>query len=183
MLVARPLIGFPRPGRPVFPLRLRFSCGKLSEAGCPRLIKFVREMSRAPSSVLCAVLWRTQTILFFHCALANLIWSCVRDWLLVSWAPGSFSELRSLANNLSGVSTRIFWVGLGAFCWSLWTTRNKFTIEHVFPAKHVDCLFKSCAFLQEWKSLTKVDDQYALSMLISKVRASASQLCRQERDV
>ena len=97
-------------------------------------------------------------------------------------APASFSELRTLASNLSGVCRRIFWVGLDALCWSLWTTRNKFTIEHVFPAKPADCLFKSCTLLQQWKSLTKVDDQDALSVLISKVWASASNLCRQEQD-
>ena len=106
----------------------------------------------------------------------------MRDWLLVSWVPASFAELRSLASNLSSVSRRIFWVGLGAMCWSLWTTRDKFTIEHVFPAKPADCLFKSCALLQQWKSLTKEDDQEVLSMLISKVRASASNLCSQEQD-
>ena len=137
-----------------------------------------------PGSQFCALCGDVEDSdhIFFHCHLAKLIWSCVRDWLHVSWAPASFAELRSLASNLSGVSRRIFWVGLGALCWSLWTTRNKFTIEHVFPAKPADCLFKSCAFLQQWKSLTKVDDQEALSMLIYKIRTTASQLCRQEQD-
>ncbi|XP_073361748.1 uncharacterized protein [Aegilops tauschii subsp. strangulata] len=35
---------------------------------------------------------------------------------------------------------------------------------------------------QQWKSLTKAEDQDALNLLISKVRASASSLCRQEQD-
>ena len=119
---------------------------------------------------------------FFHCHLAKLIWSCVREWLSVSWAPAPFAELRILAHNFTGVSRRIFWVGLGALCWSLWTTRNKFTIEHVFPAKPADCLFQSCALLQQWKSLTKDVDQEALSGPISKIRVTASRLCRQVQD-
>ena len=56
---------------------------------------------------LCGELEDTEHI-FFHCALAKLIWSCVREWLHVTWAPASFSELRTLASNLSGVSRRIF---------------------------------------------------------------------------
>ena len=137
-----------------------------------------------PGSTFCALCSATENTnhIFFGCPLAKLAWGCVRSWLNVSWDPSSFSELRALANSLSDATKRVFWVGLGAVCWSLWTTRNKFTIEHVFPAKPADCLFKSCALLQQWKSLTKAEDHDALNLLISKVRASTSSLCRQEQD-
>ena len=134
-----------------------------------------------PGSQFCALCGDVEDSdhIFFHCHLAKLIWSCVRDWLNVSWAPASFAELRVLTHDLSGVSRRLFWVGLGALCWSLWTTRNKFTIKHVFPAKPADCLFQSCALLQQWKSLTKDDDHEAFTALTSKIRTTASLLCRQ----
>ena len=97
---------------------------------------------------LCGAVENTKHIIF-NCVLTKLIWSCVREWLQVSWDPSSFYELRALANSLVGVTERVFWVGVGAICWTLWSTRNKFTIEHVFPAKPADCLFKSCILLQQ----------------------------------
>jgi hypothetical protein len=71
---------------------------------------------------------------------------------------------------------RMLWVGVAAMCWTLWTTRNKFTIEHVFPAKSADCLFKTCIFLQQWRLLTKEEDRDAFDVMISKIRASANSL-------
>ena len=97
---------------------------------------------------LCGALENTDHI-FFHCVLAKFVWSCVTSWLQVSWNPSSFSELRTLAKVLVGVTKRVFWVGLGALCWALWTIRNKFTIEHIFPSKPTDVLFKSCILLQQ----------------------------------
>lgn len=91
---------------------------------------------------LCSTIEDTNHIFFhFHCVLAKLVWGCVRSWLNTSWAPGSFSDVRLLTANLQDRSRRLFWIGLGALCWTLWTTRNKFTIEGVFPNKPADVLF------------------------------------------
>ena len=67
-------------------------------------------------------------------------------------------------------------------CWTLWTTRNKFTIEHVFPAKPLDFLFKTCIFLQQWRLLIKEEDRDAFDMMISKIRASAISLSPVQAD-
>jgi hypothetical protein len=128
---------------------------------------------------LCDALEDTNHI-FFHYVLAKLVWCCFRSWLQVSWAPSSFSDLRNLATSLVGVTKRLFWIGLAAVCWALWTTRNKFTIEHIFPSKPADCLYKLCMFLQQWRSLTKTEDRDNFDLLLSKIRASASSLSRQE---
>ena len=124
---------------------------------------------------LCGALENSNHI-FFNCVLAKLVWSCVRSWLRVSWDPSSFADTRTLAKSLVGVTKRVFWVGLGALCWALWTIRNKFTIELTFPSKPADVLFKSCIFLQQWRLLTKEPDRDALDLLIAKIRASASQI-------
>ena len=124
---------------------------------------------------LCGALENSDHI-FFNCVLAKLVWCCVRSWLQVSWNPSSFSHIRTLAKALVGVTKRVFWVGLGALCWALWTIRNKFTIEHIFPSKPADVLFKSCILLQQWRSLTKEVDRDALDLLIDKIRASASHI-------
>ena len=110
---------------------------------------------------------------FVNCLLPNLFWCSIRSWLHVSWAPTSFSDLRVLVNSLVGAQRRLFWVGLAAMCWALWTTRNKFTIGHVFPAKPADCLFKTCVFLQQWRSLTKEEDRDALDAMLAKIHNSA----------
>ena len=120
--------------------------------------------------------------IFFNCVLANLFWCCIRSWLHVSWAPTSFADLRALANSLVGAQRRLFWVGFAAMCWSLWTTRNKFTIEHVFPAKPADCLFKTCIFLQQWRLLTKEEDRDAFDDMAPKIRATATSLSQAQTD-
>lgn len=118
--------------------------------------------------VLCSDLEDTNHI-FFGCVLAKMAWCCIRSWMGVSWAPNSFAELRVLTDGLQGQSKHLFWLGFAALCWALWTTRNKFTIEHVFPNKPADCIFKMCMFFQQWRSLTKVADWDALEVLIAKV--------------
>ena len=115
---------------------------------------------------------------FFHCSLAKLMWCCIRLWLHVNWFPSSFEDLRQCVNLLSGQSKRVFLVGWAAIGWSLWTTRNKFSIEHIFPANPVNCLFKANGFLQQWRLLTKEGDLQAFDAMQSKMKSTASALLR-----
>lgn len=46
---------------------------------------------------------------------------------------------------------RIFRFGFAALSWVLWMTRNKFSIDHIFPNKLADCLCKLLNFLHKWK--------------------------------
>ena len=113
---------------------------------------------------------------FFLCPLARFAWSAMREAAGVSWDPCSLSELVALLDSVQGQGKRVLWTSIGAMRWSLWLTRNKFTIEHVFPAKPADCLFKTCIFLQQWRLLIKEEDWDAFDMMISKIRASAISL-------
>ena len=167
-------------GSPKSLLRLKSFFGKPFVAASRRLIRLKNAMGQARSFVIFVGPWRTRITFFFNCVLAKLVWSCVRSWLQVSWNPSSFFDLRNLAKVLVGVTKRVFWVGLGALCWALWTIRNKFTIEHIFPSKPADVLFKSCILLQQWRSLTKEVDRDALDLLIDKIRASASHISRRD---
>ena len=114
--------------------------------------------------------------IFFNCHLARFAWSAVREAFDQNWNPHSSSDLRGIFLAHRGGFGRVLWRCVGALIWALWTTRNKFTIKHVFPSKPADCLFKSCIFLQQWRLLTKPGDRDALDLLISKVRASATSL-------
>ena len=124
---------------------------------------------------LCGAMENTDHI-FFHCSLAKFAWSCIRLWLRVNWNPSYFEDIRRCINSLAGRSKRVFMVGWAAICWSLWTTRNKFTIEHIFPANPVSCLFKANVFLQQWRSLTKEGDCQAFDDMLSKMKSTTSSL-------
>ena len=54
--------------------------------------------------------------------------------------------------------------------WTLWTTRNKRTIEGKFPRKPADLLFKTNFFLQKWKPLLRKGDQAKIEVLVAQVK-------------
>jgi hypothetical protein len=62
------------------------------------------------------------------------------------------------------------WIYFAAQCWSLWTVRNKFTIEGKFPRQPADCVFKTILSLQLWHQLQNVKDWVLLDELISLAR-------------
>lgn len=124
---------------------------------------------------LCGLSEDTRHI-FFHCQLALFMWSCVWSWLGVSWNPSSFGEVRALGKVLPSSSRRIFWIVFPAFCWILWTTRNKFTIEKVFPRCPADCLFKLVALIQSWTPMSKPEDEEELKAIILRIKLMEAQL-------
>ena len=175
------LIGSLAFGGPKFLLRLKSSYGKLFVVNSLRLIRLRRGTGRALTAVSYVVLLRIPNIFFFHCSLAKFIWSCIRLWLHVNWNPSSFEDLRQYTNSLSGQSKRVFLVGWAAMCWALWTTRNKFTIEHIFPTNPVNRLFKATIFLQQWRSLIKDGDLQAFDDMLSRMNSTVSTLLRHSR--
>ena len=50
---------------------------------------------------------------------------------------------------------------------------DKFTIEHIFPANPMSCLFKANVFLQQSRSLTKDGDLEAFDDMLSKMKSTA----------
>jgi hypothetical protein len=49
-----------------------------------------------------------------------------------------------------------FQMGLSCFAalaWTIWTTRNKMSIQKVFPNKPIDIICLALAFLRQWKIL------------------------------
>lgn len=116
------------------------------------------------------------THILFSCSLAKLAWACVRECFLVSWNPGSFRDVRSIAKSLVGSHKRLFWICWAATAWVMWTTRNKFTIEHKFPSKPAQCLYVILSLLLQWKSSIKEVDKDDLDLIISRIRCAARRL-------
>jgi hypothetical protein len=76
-----------------------------------------------------------------------------------------------ILSTLAPKAKRLFWIYFAAQCWSLWTVRNKFTIEGKFPRQPADCVFKTILSLQLWRQLQSAKDRSLLDELISLARA------------
>ena len=95
---------------------------------------------------------------FFRCSLARFAWSAVRTAAGVQWDPRSAAELTHLLDTIHGSAKRVMWRCVGALLWTIWLTRNKFTIEGCFPSHPANILFKCNLLLQQWSPLGRRRD-------------------------
>lgn len=109
---------------------------------------------------------------FFGCALARFSWSAVRDTFKQNWNPLSSDDLLDLLTAQKGAYARIVWKCVGALLWSLWTVRNKITIEQKFPAHPADIIFKCHIFLQTWAMLGKTHDVDRMEGIMEQIKAT-----------
>lgn len=79
-------------------------------------------------------------------------------------------------NNCTGQVRRLMWVNFGTLAWTLWCDRNKLVIEHEFPSRATDSIYKLCGFLQLWKPLSKRRDKVAIDRLTRKHKDVAARL-------
>jgi hypothetical protein len=54
--------------------------------------------------------------------------------------------------------------------WTLWTTRNKFSIEAKFPKHPANVIFKTTIFLQLWRPLAKENMHSMLDEAVAKLK-------------
>lgn len=114
--------------------------------------------------------------ILFRCVLAKFAWSCIGSWMNVNWDPNNFCEHFNLVRDLTGQRLHVFWTAFASQCWSLWTTCNKFTIQHSYPRKPANCLFKLLDLLQRWKPLIKEVDVATFDSLIADIQRTATTL-------
>jgi hypothetical protein len=105
--------------------------------------------------------------IFFQCYLAQFLWSGVREMFRVNWNPRSRLEWTNILHSLPAKPRRLLWTFFAAQCWSLWTTRNKFTIEGKFPRQPADCIFKIILSLQLWRQIQKPKDRELLDEMVA----------------
>ena len=112
------------------------------------------------------VVWNPENMnhAFFLCPLARFAWSAVREAAGVAWDPRSSSELVDLLHSMQGQPKRVNWTSIGAMLWSLWITRNKFTIEGSFPSHPANIICKCSILLQQWSPLAKQKDTDLLKL-------------------
>ena len=111
-----------------------------------------------------------QNHIFFTCSLASFMWSGWRQCFDTTWNPNSFDQWWSIVNSLPSKAKKPVWILFAAQCWALWNIRNKFSIEAIFPNQPADCFFKTGILLQQWRILSKPEDQHKVDLLISELR-------------
>ena len=128
---------------------------QLSRGRLPSREKIAKR--KGPSNGLCALSGQVESTnhIFFECVLARFVWSGVRSMLGVQWQPLTFGDTFTLFNSYEGKTRKALWILFVVLCWALWTTRNKFCIEEVFPRQPAYVLFKSLIFLQQWRPVIK----------------------------
>ena len=82
----------------------------------------------------------------------------MREAAGVPWDLRSSSELVELLDSVQGPHKRVLWTSIGAMLWSLWLTRNKFTIEGSFSSHPANIICKCFILLQLWSPLVKQKD-------------------------
>lgn len=59
---------------------------------------------------------------------------------------------------------------LAAVLWSLWSTRNIYAIEGVFPKHSTDILYKIITYMQKWRALLKEGEKEMLDPRIETMK-------------
>lgn len=80
-------------------------------------------------------------------------------------------DLLSILRNYPRQFVGVFWIAFGAFGWALWTTCNKFMIEHLFPDRPADFFVKNGCLYPTWSPLAKAVDADVVALMVTKIRA------------
>jgi hypothetical protein len=99
------------------------------------------------------------TLAFSSCSLSN-----------VSWNPTCFADVFVMFQRFHSKTRRVIWTLFVAQCWTLWITRNKFTLEAKFPRKPANIIFKTLLLLQQWRVLQKPEMLPLLDEIIALLK-------------
>ena len=154
-----------------WPLKIKIFLWQLARGRLPAGDQLV--LRHGPSDVfcvLCGALENTDHI-FFSCSLACFLWSAWRQSFGVTWNPETFDQWWLIFNKLPNNAKKPVWLLFAAHCWTLWNIRNKFSIEAIFPSQPADCFFKIGLLLQQWRILSKPEEQIKLDLITAELRS------------
>jgi hypothetical protein len=112
--------------------------------------------------------------LLFQCPMAKKLWVFLSEalgWdeypssmsdLLFVWLPGKFGVC---------YQTSLFYFAWMA--WALWTTRNKISIQRVFPNRPIDIIFLGLSCLQKWRILMTKGARDTVETLVEVLKQRA----------
>ena len=93
--------------------------------------------------------------MFFNCPIAVYMWSTISTALGANSRPTCFTQYFWWIANLLPVGTNIHILGIAAFCWAIWKTRNRACFEKKYISSPLELICYMCAFLRYWAGLQK----------------------------
>lgn len=108
--------------------------------------------------------------ILFKCIVAKFTWTCIREALSLDSVPTGMQDMLETWARTKHKHAKLTIFCCAIILWGIWTTRNKFTIEGLFPSHPSDVLFKIQGFLQRWAALLRGVDKTILEDLIKKMK-------------
>jgi hypothetical protein len=98
--------------------------------------------------------------LLFQCPVAKVIWATLALCFHQNNRPSSYEQFcpwirKALPRGGGGV----YMLGLAAFCWAIWVTRNKRCFEKIIIKPPHEITLPACMFLHYWAGLYSGEDQ------------------------
>ena len=91
--------------------------------------------------------------LFFDCPAAVYMWSVIGASLGAHTRPVCFTHFFSWIAKFFPFGSNLHIVGIAAFCWAIWKTRNRACFEKRFISSPVELICYMCAFLRYWAGM------------------------------
>ena len=115
-------------------LKIKIFLGQMFRDRLPSSNNIVKHNGPADGTCVMCGAHEDANRIFFNCHLARFAWSAVQEAFDQNWNPHSSRDIRDILLAHRGGFGRVLWRCVGALFWTLWTTRNKITIEHKFPS-------------------------------------------------
>lgn len=113
----------------------------------------------------------TSDHIFFTCILARFTWTCIKEAMGWDRVPIGLQDFLEKWVKRGSKNNNLVIYCFTIVLWSLWTTRNKFAIEGVFPSQPLEILIKINFWMQKWQVLLRGGDR---SRLEDKIKMATS---------
>ena len=106
-------------------------------------------------NMMCTFCSKPESIdhLFFECDTAKYIWSLVAFVLGANHKPTSFGKFWLWTLTLLPQRKQFHMIGLAAFCWAIWKTRNNICFEKKLISSPTEIVCLASSFLNYWAGL------------------------------
>ena len=111
--------------------------------------------------------------MFFGCPAAGYMWGVVCSALGVSSRPSCFTQYFWWIYNFFPGNSNLHIIGIAAFCWAIWKTRNKTCFEMKLISSPAELICYMCVFLQYWAGLQSEGDRTTLVEGASRIQEIA----------
>jgi hypothetical protein len=150
------------------PLKIKIFSWQLVFDKLPSYLQLA--VRHGPSCGVCALCGAPEDAahIFFVLLAGEILLEHAASVAWVQLVPANYAQFHAIASSLSGRPRRLFWVFFLAQPWTLWSIRNKLSIERKCIKHPTDVLYKSIIFLQQWSLKASAKDKEELSWMASE---------------